>query len=55
VSCVKNIDYNKKYSCLYQEIIIPASVSGLFYTDMLLNLFKTYRNIVCLKDSFVPT
>ncbi len=24
VSCVKNIDYNKKYSCLYQESIIPA-------------------------------
>jgi hypothetical protein len=37
---VKNIDYNKKYLCLYQDIIIPASVSGLFYTDMLLHLFK---------------
>jgi hypothetical protein len=40
MSCVKNIDYNNKYSCLYQEIIIPASVSGLFYRDMLLHLFK---------------
>jgi hypothetical protein len=26
-----------------------------FYTDMLLIYLKTYRNIVCLKDSFVPT
>jgi hypothetical protein len=40
---MKNIDCNKDYSCLYRETIIPASVSGLFDTGMLLYLFKKVK------------
>jgi hypothetical protein len=49
---VKNIGYNKEYSCLYQEIIIPASVSGLFYTGMLLYLFKNVMEYSLFKRFF---
>jgi hypothetical protein len=38
----------KHYSSLFRFRLV-------FYTDMLLIYLKTYRNIVCLKDSFVPT
>jgi hypothetical protein len=48
---------------LFVPVIVRSSFGSLllrtfkivFYTDMLLIYLKTYRNIVCLKDSFVPT